>query len=74
MTKKFSRNQGKYLAHYITHCFQFGEEGKMADGNCDFKYEDIPEISPVSKKYMVVKWINIVSCVPDIVMKKFLSE
>ena len=43
----------------------------MADGNSDFKYEDFPEISPVSKKYMVVKWINIVPCVPDVVMKNF---
>ena len=62
------------LTHYITHCFQFGEEGKMAAkaiGNPDSFYSDIPEILPVSHEYIVVNWINVIPNVPEAKMSNF---
>ena len=70
-SENFPICQGRCLTHYITHCLQFGEEGKMAAGNTGFCYEDIPVISPITTKYMIINWVNIVQDVDGIVMKNF---
>ena len=51
--------------------FSVEQEGKMAAGNTGFCYEDIPEISPITTKYMIINWVNIVQDVDGIVMKNF---
>ena len=43
----------------------------MAAGNTGFCYEDVPEISPITTKYMIINWVNIVQDVDGIVMKNF---
>ena len=66
----------KYFAHHHRKYQQLSLFSDMAaamekKGNDDLCYVDIPEISPVLKKYMIVNWVSIVQDDPGMVMPNF---
>ena len=63
MAKNFSYHHSKYQQQLSLFSDMVTKSDEHSDNGVD--YQEIPEILPVSKVYMLVKWINILQGVSN---------